>query len=156
MYLCMFVQLHVSAGVERSGVGGDMARLEKEHSGVMGDEGERVRIRRERLNMGKVELAESAGVSRDTLAAIEEGKGFRRSSLTKIEHALERAEEEAGIVTPPNHATTSSDDLVEFRVEGIVGVAAVVVRGPVRDIEKFEGSIARILRQMQHGEATSE
>lgn len=128
-----------------------MARLDKEQSLVMSDEGARVKARRERLAMGKRELAELAGVSRDTLAAIEDGQGFRRSSLTKIEKALDEVEAEAGIEAPPVDVRADEQDLVEFRVEGVLGVQAVVVRGPVRDVREFEGSIARILRQAAQG-----
>ena len=133
-----------------------MARLNRAESGVMGDEGEKVRQRRERLVLGKQALAKEAGVSRDTLAAIEDGQGFRRSSLTKIEQTLSRLEEEAGLDTPPASSDLTEDDLVEFRIEGVMGVKAVVVRGPIRDVEKFENSIARILRQVQSGIETPE
>lgn len=126
-----------------------MVRLNAAHSGVMSEEGDRVTARRERLHMSKVELAEMADVSRDTLAAIEAGEGFRRSSLTKIEQALEAAEAEAGIDAPPVTVAADDQDLVEFRIEGVLGVQSVVVRGPVRDVREFEGSIARILRQVQ-------
>lgn len=126
-----------------------MARLDAADSGFMSDDGARIKERRERLAMGKRELAELAGVSRDTLAAIETGQGFRRSSLTKIERALSQVEAEAGIDVPPVKVADEDQDLVEFRVEGVLGVQAVVVRGPVRDVREFEGSIARILRQVQ-------
>lgn len=129
-----------------------MTRLDKADSLVMGDEGERVRARRERLVMGKRELAELAGVSRDTLAAIEDGRGFRRSSLTKIENALADAEALAGLDAPTATASAADVDVVEFRIEGVLGVASVVVKGPVRDVREFEGSIARILRQVQQGQ----
>ena len=132
-----------------------MARLDRQESGPMSDEGAQVRQRRERLSMDKVTLAELADVSRDTLAAIERGEGFRRSSLTKIETALERAEEEAGIDTPPVRRETTGEDLVEFRVEGVLGVASVVVKGPVRDMRELEASIARILSQVQRGDEQS-
>lgn len=129
-----------------------MARLDKEQSGVVSDEGEQVKARRERLGMDKVELAAAAKVSRDTLAAVERGEGYRRSTLTKIEAALERAEEEAGIDTPPVASASTDQDVVEFRVEGVLGVASVVVKGPVRDMRELEASIARILSQVQRGE----
>jgi DNA-binding XRE family transcriptional regulator len=132
---------------------GDMARLSRAESGVMGDEGQRIKQRRERLDMGKQELAKLAGVSRDTLAAIEGGPGFRRSSLTKIERALDQLEEEAGMEAPPPvSAEAEQQDLVEFRVEGVMGAQAIVVKGPVKDVQLFEQSIARILKQLR-GEA---
>lgn len=133
-----------------------MVRISRADSPVMSDEGERVRARRERLAMSKLELADLAGVSRDTLAAIEAGQGFRRSSLTKIEKALGEAEAEAGIDAPPTKVASDDQDLVEFRVEGVLGVSSVVVRGPVRDVREFEGSIARILRQVQQQAAESD
>lgn len=125
-----------------------MVRLGKEHLGDMSNEGQKVKERRERLGMDKKELATEAGVNRNTLAAIESGESFNRTSLAKIERALERLELEAGLDAPAAQAPTEQD-LVEFRVEGVLGVQAVVVRGPVRDVREFEGSIARILRQVQ-------
>jgi len=65
---------------------------------VPGADGERVQARRERLGLDKGRLASDAGVSRDTLAAIERGHGFRRSSLTKIERVLEGYEVESGLL----------------------------------------------------------
>lgn len=129
-----------------------MARLGKEHLGDMSTEGDRVRERRERLGIDKKELAEAAGVNRNTLAAIERGESFNRTSLAKIERALDRLDIEAGLDAPPVRTSAADQDLVEFRVEGVLGVSAVVVRGPVRDVREFEGSIARILRQVQAGQ----
>lgn len=126
-----------------------MARLGREHLGHMSDEGQRIRERRERLGLDKKGLAEQAGVNRNTLAAIEGGESFNRTSLAKIERALEELEQEAGINAPPATASSGDQDLVEFRVEGVLGVQAVVVRGPVKDVRAFEGSIARILKQVQ-------
>jgi transcriptional regulator with XRE-family HTH domain len=124
-------------------------RLSKEHLADMSNEGQRVRERRERLGMDKKELAGEAGVNRNTLAAIEAGESFNRTSLAKIERALTALEQEAGFDAPPAGVSVDEQDLVEFRVEGVLGVQAVVVRGPVRDVREFEGSIARILRQVQ-------
>lgn len=132
-----------------------MARLGSEHLADMSDEGERVKARRERLGLDKKELAAEAKVNRNTLAAIEAGESFNRTSLAKIERALEALELEAGINTPPARASSQDQDLVEFRIEGVLGVASVVVKGPVRDVEQFEGSIARILRQIQEGQSES-
>ena len=126
-----------------------MSRLDKEHSGVMDTEGQRVRARRKWLGMTQDELAEEAHVNRDTLGAIEGGKGFRRSSLTKIEVALDRLEEASGKDAPLVVSDLTRDRLVEFRVEGVPGVDAVVVKGPIEDVATFEASIARILRQVQ-------
>lgn len=124
-----------------------MARKDTEHSGVMADEGVGVRARRERLGIGKKELAEEAGVSRDTLAAIEDGRNFRRASLTRIENALSKIEEEVGFNAPPLTVTTEGSDFIEFRVEGLYGAKAVVVKGPVRD----KDALLEIVRQLMQG-----
>lgn len=147
--LCAAVRLHTLVGGGPKRGGAAMARLGREHLGDMSDEGQRVKERRERLGMDKKELATEAGVNRNTLAAIESGESFNRTSLAKIERALERLELEAGLDTPTARVPPEGQDLVEFRVEGVLGVQAVVVRGPVRDVREFEGSIARILRQVQ-------
>lgn len=96
--------------------------------------------------MDVVDLAEVAGVNRDTIAAIEKGKGFRTSSLTKIERALGQLEEEMGIDTPitPSNPT----GLVEFEVTGDFGVR-VVVRGPVADLPELQRSVAELVRGMK-------
>lgn len=126
-----------------------MTRLSKADSGLVSDIGDQVRARRERLGMDKVDLAREAGVSRDTLAAIEAGLGFRHSSLAKIYKALEDAEAEAGYDAKPLPLALVAevDDVMEFRVEGNFGVS-VVVRGPVRDAAQLEESVARLIRKM--------
>ena len=65
-----------------------MNRLGKEHLAGVSEEGDRVRARRERLGMSKSDLAAEAKVNRNTLAAIEAGESFNRTTLAKIERAL--------------------------------------------------------------------
>lgn len=127
-----------------------MERLHREHLSDVSDEGELVRARRERLGMDKKALAAESGVNRNTLAALEEGDSFNRTTLAKVERALSRLEDEAGIDAPVARAKAGDEDIIEFRVEGVLGVHSVVVKGPIRDIRKFEDSIARILRQVQN------
>src|SRR4051812_32615836 len=62
-----------------------MARALARDCDELGDDGARVKARRERLALDKSRLASEAGVSRLTLAANENGQGFRHSSLAKIE-----------------------------------------------------------------------
>lgn len=78
-----------------------MPRANGEHSEAMSEIGRRVRERRNRLGMSQKELADEAGVNRDTVGAIEAGKGFRQRKLVAIETVLERLEEEMGIHAPP-------------------------------------------------------
>ena len=82
----------------------NMARQDTADSGPVSDEGKEVTRRRERLGLDIYELADEAGVNRETVSAIEKGKGFRRASLTKIENALDRLETEAGLNAPPRES----------------------------------------------------
>lgn len=117
--------------------GGEMAREVRADSSPVSDEGDAVKRRRERLGWNIGELADAAGVNRDTVSAIEAGEGFRRSSLTKIENALQSAEDEAGISAPPAPAA----GLVEIEVDG----DRIVVRGPVTDPDLVVDMVARLL-----------
>jgi len=113
-------------------------------SGGVSDDGERVKARRERLGLDKLHLAEQAGVSRETLAAIENGQGFRRSTLTKIERVLDALEEEAGIGFPPARHEPSEPHIVTIRgTRG--GDVDVVVSGPIDDIDKLAETVERQL-----------
>lgn len=134
----------------------DMAREKRAHLPDMSDEGDRVRERRERLGIDKKRLAAEAGISRETLAAIEDGKSFRRSTLAKIEAALTAAELEAGITAP---STSTDAGLLEF--EGIVGEDRVIVRGPVTDQAQLVASLTALIQALRPdstppGEGSSE
>jgi DNA-binding XRE family transcriptional regulator len=100
--------------------------------------------------MGKRELAELASVSRDTLAAIEEGQGFRRSSLTKIEQALNRIEEESGIDALPIEQRDAGPRLATFDIasEGDVPLH-IVVSGPIEDAETLKRQVVDIIQAMR-------
>ena len=126
----------------------DMAREKRADSGPVSSEGDIVRRRRERLGMHKGELAEAAGVNRDTLAAIEAGEGFRRVSLTKIERALDAAEQEAGIGTPPLETPAPSEPATPHvvTIRSSRGDIDVVVSGPIEDIDKLAATVERLLR----------
>lgn len=126
-----------------------MGRKSAEESPVMGDEGARVKARRERLGMNRKELAGHADVNRATLTAIEEGQGFRMESLTKIERALDGLELEMGVHVPPAEST----GLVSFEIRMPGGGATVVVSGPVADADKLAESVRRMLGEPDgHGE----
>ena len=131
-----------------------MARLDRAHSGVMSNEGERLRSRRERLAMSKLELAEQAGISRDTLAAIERGEGFRRSSLTKVERVLDELEEEAGIHAPAP-AESEGPRLATFDVSGEGGFH-IVVSGPIEDADLLKRQVVDIIQAMRKAEQDSD
>src|SRR4051812_31490803 len=126
-----------------------MAREKQAESAPVSSEGDSVRRRRERLGLHKNELADAAGVSRDTLAAIESGEGFRRTSLTKIEQALEAAEVEAGIDAPsPEQEPESVQSRpVVINLDG----GAVVVEGPIENLEALIAAAERLRRGASTG-----
>lgn len=105
----------------------------------MGNEGSEVRARRERLQMTISQLAEEAGISRDTLSDMEsERKNFTQLTLSKVQQALDRLEDEAGIDAP---LPSSAEGLVEFEVDG----NRVIVRGPIADREALAETVARLI-----------
>lgn len=133
-----------------------MARLDREHSGVVSDEGDRVRARRERIGWDVVRLAAESGVHRTTVAAIEDGKGFRRSSLTKIERALEHGEAETGLdVAVESPGGPHDSDLIEFDVSGDFGVH-VIVKGPIRDADLLRRQVAELVREIRGAKGDTE
>lgn len=127
-----------------------MARLDREHSHVMSEVGESVKARRKALGMSQDDLANEAGVNRDTLGAIENGQGYRASSLTKIEQALERIEHEVGMDAPPAGGKPNDSGLIEFDISGDFGVH-LVVRGPVADADALQRQVIGIIREIRQG-----
>ena len=130
-----------------------MAREDRAELGPVSDEGKEVTRRRERLGMHKNELADAAGVSRATLAAIEGGEGYRRASLTKIERALAEAEAEAGMTAPPREEPVApterrrrQSDVVIVRLKNDAG--EVAVEGPVEDLAALQAAATAMLRSL--------
>ena len=133
-----------------------MTRLGKEHLSDMSNEGSRVRERRERLGVDKKSLAEQAGVNRNTLAAIESGESFNRTSLAKIERVLAELEHEAGLDAPAAVSESSGGgDLIEFDITGDFGVH-LVVKGPVHDAEVLKRQVVDIIREIRKQDDTPE
>lgn len=116
-------------------------RKRAEQSGVMRDDADRLRARMERLGISDSELGRLAGVNRDTIAAIKKGQGFRRSSLTKLEKALDGLEREAGYDAPRVETTE-----FEFRLGPGEDPMVIVVRGPQAE-EKAMRLIDRVLER---------
>lgn len=120
-----------------------------EDSASMRTEGTQIQARRERLGISKKELAEIAGVSRDTLAAIEEGRNFRRASLVRLDNALTSLEHEAGMDAPA--VESSEEGLVEFDFpDG--GGGRIVVRGPVADKDDLARMVANLIRETRESD----
>lgn len=95
--------------------------------------------------MTKVDLAEEAGVSRHTVAAIERGEGFTRSSLTKIMRALDAVEVEQGKDAPPPGPLP--DDLITVEVQLKDGrIARVIAKSSAQPDRIVADVVARMER----------
>lgn len=118
--------------------------------------GAMIRARRIALGMSKSALAQRADVDRGSLAALEAGERVRDTTVSAVEATLSDLEYETGMDLPsqvaPIGATT--DDLVEFVVEGNFGVRAVV-KGPVRDMDALQAAVSRIIAEMRHPQGAS-
>lgn len=111
------------------------------------EEAERVEQRRLRHGMSVSGLAQRAGVDRGRLAKWLKGEvEVRPTFVAVLEQALDSFEEEVG-----DRPGSPNDDLVEFRVSGNFGVD-VVVKGPLRDAEELEKSVARLIQRIQKQE----
>lgn len=119
-----------------------MSRRDLAQSGPMSDEGSRITERRERLKLNKVELAKESGVHRDTITDIEAGKGFQAATMAKLDEALTRLEQEAGLGAP-------TGGVVRYSVKSVYGAEALVVEGPVANIAELEASVDRIMSRIQ-------
>lgn len=129
-----------------------MAREDRADSGPASDEGVMVTRRRERLGLTIGELAELAKVNRDTVSAIENGQGFRRDSLTKIEKALLAEEEEAGLAPIDGPAAPGEVEPQSRPVVINLDGGAVVVEGPIENLEALIAAAERLRRGASTGE----
>lgn len=109
------------------------------------DTGERIRERRARLGWSVKELAERAGLDRDTVASVEAGGNARIQTVHAIRRALSEAETDPSSSVRP--IGDPEDGLVEFTVEGHFGVRAVV-KGPIKDIDKLQAAVAKLMAGM--------
>lgn len=127
-----------------------MARLNRENLGdvTTDEDAQRIKDRRERGGWKKSEVADRAGVHRNTYAAIEAGSSYNRSTLRKIENALDDLEEEAGIGAPPA-AENAAGGLMEIRAEGVFGIKSIVVNGPVSDRDELVETIAKLIERVE-------
>lgn len=119
-------------------------------SAVNDESGAQVRARRKRLGMGIGELADRANVNRDTLSAWERGETDPHTSTAgKVGRALDELEHEMGIDLPSVVGVVGDPEegFVEFTVEGHFGVRAVV-KGPIRDIDKLQEAVSRLIAGM--------
>lgn len=116
---------------------------------------ESFRQRRDRLHMNQDEVAAEAGMNRDTVGAIEAGKGSA-SKRRDLDEALTRLEAEANLPPLAENARVEevskpaeSEHLIRFKVEGVYGAKALIVKGPVENLSELEAAVDRIMRRLQ-------
>ena len=108
------------------------------------------------MKMTQEEIAVEADLNRDTVSAIEAGKGGMKSRR-QLEDALARLEDEAGHTAlsiaeaatseePP--AAAAAPPMIRFTVEGVYGAKALVVEGPVENIAELEAAVDKIMRRL--------
>lgn len=116
------------------------------------ESGDVVRARRERLGASQEEVAEAAGVNRDTVSAVEHDKSSGRTRRLVLE-ALTQMEEEAGF--PPYgqplvrrvEPVEGAPALIRVIVPGVYGADSIVVEGPVDDPEGLAAAVDAIMRR---------
>lgn len=106
-----------------------------------------VNRRRTEIGMSVSALAKRAGVDRGSLAALEEGRTVRDTTVAAVLRALADLEHEMGMDVP-GPAAPAQPHLIEFEVTGDFGVR-IVVKGPVEDAAELEASVARLIRDMK-------
>ena len=129
-----------------------MSAMAHETSGTIrlvtdSERGQRIQQRLDALRMTARQFNEQTGLSRDTLRkAIAGDPSVRANTYEQIETKLDGFEKQAegfeGL-----KGRSPEDDLIEFELSGNFGVR-VVVKGPIRDAEALEASVARLIREM--------
>lgn len=128
-------------------------------SGPVLDHGTRVRLRRLRLKATQGELAEAAGVNRDTVGAIEQGGGSA-SKRRDVDEALDREEAQAGLAPwaddmadkyapRPSRPEQPEPRFIRIKVEGVYGAKALIVEGSPDDQAQLEAMVDRIMRNLR-------
>lgn len=108
------------------------------------NEGAEILRRREALGITKVALARAAGVTRETLAALEDGRGHRSDTLAKVRRALDELEK--GSLGAAQREPEPG--MIEFELADGFGIR-VVVKGPVAEADALERSVARLVRDLR-------
>lgn len=116
-------------------------------------DGALVRARRERLGASQGEVAEQAGVNRDTVSAVEHGQASARSRRL-VTDTLQRMEDEAGLPPYGQPAVegvapvAGKAGLLRVEVPGLHGAQAIVVEGPVDNPEALAATVDALMRRL--------
>ena len=130
-----------------------MNGIDPSDSDPMIDSGALVRARRERLGASQGEVAEHAGVNRDTVSAVEHDTA-RPKSRRLVEAALTQMEAEAGLPAFGQPLVERTDPiegapgLIRVEVPNLHGGQAFVVEGPVDDPEALAAAVDALMRRL--------
>lgn len=116
-------------------------------------DGTLARARRERLAASQGEVAEEAGVNRDTVSAVEHGSASAKSRRL-VGDALSRMEEEANLspygqpVVERVGPIDGAAGLIRVEVPNLYGGEALVVEGPVDNPEALAAAVDALMRRL--------
>lgn len=111
--------------------------------------GEQIKTRRTAIGMSVAALAKRAGVDRGSLAALEDGRHVRDTTVAAIDKTLADLEHEMGMDVPSQVAIpAAAPAMIRFTVEGVYGAKALVVEGPVENVAELEAAVDRIMRRL--------
>lgn len=119
----------------------------EEHSGA------RIKARRTAIGMSVAALAKRAGVDRGSLAALEDGRHVRDTTVAAIDKTLSDLEHEMGMDVPSQVAPVEPNDKPEplrFTFRDIYGVGELIVEGPVDRPDELIASVAKLLAEIRN------
>lgn len=130
-----------------------MSTTDPTDSTPMIEAGALARARRERLGASQGEVADQAGVNRDTVGAVEHGTASNRSRRM-VEDGLTAMEAEAGL--PPFGQplvervapVAGAVGLIRVKVPNLHGGQSLVVEGPVDDPEALAAAVDALMRRL--------
>ncbi|MFC7726181.1 helix-turn-helix domain-containing protein [Nocardioides sp. GCM10028917] len=116
-------------------------------------DGTLARARRERLGASQEDVADQAGMNRDTVSAVEHDNSSAKSRRL-VADTLTRMEDDAGL--PPYEQPLVEDvapvkgaaRLIRVEVPGLNGAAALVVEGPADNPEALAAAVDAIMRRL--------
>ncbi len=117
------------------------------------DAADRARMRRERLALTQGEVADEAGVNRDTVSAVEHGQSSAKSRRLVLD-ALTRMEEEAGLsplgdepLVRRVEPVAGAPGLLRVEVPNMYGGKALIIEGSSDDPEGLAAAVDAIMRR---------
>lgn len=125
--------------------GGTATVLRMDDAQVGARRGAAIQARRMRLGWDAKAMAKRAGISRDTLAKVEQdGNGVRPETYSKVERALDDLAEELGDDEAPR------DDALTVTFRGIYGIDEMIFRSPNQDPDVLAEAVSKILEQFRN------